>query len=139
MRRRRRSQSPSPAPPWVGRAGLTIEAPGAEEVGVVAWPLLLRRRVAARVQRELPSATQVLPSAALGQQAGGRHLTDGADKEGTRTLEPVFLFDVLLESEVLQRLGQRAWVRFDLAPQPLAAQAYRGLRQLFLKHFSPSD
>jgi hypothetical protein len=30
-------------------------------------------------------------------------------------------------------------VRFDLAPQPLAAQAYRSLRQLFLKHFSPAD
>ena len=98
-----------------------------------------REPVAARVQRELPSATQVLPSAALGQQAGGRHLTDSADKEGRRILEPVFLFDVLLESEVLQRLGQRAWVRFDLAPQPLAVQAYRGLRQLLLKHFSPTD
>ncbi len=98
-----------------------------------------REPIAGRLQREMPSATQVLPSAALSQQAGGRHLTDTSDKEGTRTLEPVFLFDVLLEGKALQRLGQRAWVRFDLEPEPLAAQAYRRLRQLLLKHFSPAD
>lgn len=97
------------------------------------------RPLPARVLRELPSATQVLPSAALGQQAGGRHLTDSADPEGTHSLEPVFLFDVLLESASLERLGQRAWVRFSLEPEPLAAQAVRGLRQLFLKHFSPTQ
>jgi putative peptide zinc metalloprotease protein len=38
---------------------------------------------------------------------------------------------------VLQSLGQRAWVRFDLEAEPLATQWYRRLRQLLLKHFNP--
>jgi len=93
--------------------------------------------MAARLERELPAATNVLPSAALGERGGGRQATDPADKEGTRTLEPVFLFDLRLQNDPLQSLGQRAWVRFDLGPEPLAAQWYRRLRQLFLKHFNP--
>ena len=48
----------------------------------------------------------------------------------------MFLFDVVLEGEVLQSIGQRAWVRFDLGAEPLAVQWYRRLRQL-LKHFNP--
>jgi putative peptide zinc metalloprotease protein len=91
----------------------------------------------ARLQRDAPAAAQELPSAALGERGGGRHVTDPADKEGRRTLEPVFLFDVALEGEVLQSIGQRAWVRFNLQAEPLAAQWYRRLRQLLLKHFNP--
>jgi putative peptide zinc metalloprotease protein len=91
----------------------------------------------ARMQREAPSAAQALPSAALGERGGGSHVTDPADKQGTRTLEPVFLFDLELQGEALQSVGQRAWVRFDLGLEPLAAQGYRRLRQLFLKHFNP--
>jgi putative peptide zinc metalloprotease protein len=91
----------------------------------------------AHLERDAPAAAQELPSAALGERGGGRHVTDPADKEGTRTLEPVFLFDVALEGEVMQSLGQRAWVRFDLGAEPLAAQWYRRLRQLLLKHFNP--
>jgi putative peptide zinc metalloprotease protein len=91
----------------------------------------------ARLARELPAASQALPSAALGERGGGRHLVDPADKEGTRTLEPVFLFDVVLEGEALQSLGQRAWVRFALDSEPLGVQSYRRLRQLLLKHFNP--
>lgn len=91
----------------------------------------------ARLEREVPAATHVLPSAALGERGGGRQSTDPADKEGTRTLEPVFLFDLRLQGERLQRLGQRVWVRFDLGLEPLAAQWYRRLRQLFLKNFNP--
>ena len=91
----------------------------------------------ARLQRDAPAAAQELPSAALGERGGGRHVTDPADKEGKRTLEPVFLFDVVLEGEVLQNLGQRAWVRFNLQAEPLATQWYRRLRQLLLKHFNP--
>jgi hypothetical protein len=39
----------------------------------------------------------------------------------------------------LQRLGERAWVRFELAAEPLAMQWQRRLRQAFLKHFNPSS
>jgi len=91
----------------------------------------------ARLEREVPAAAQALPSPALGERGGGRHVTDPADKEGTRTLEPVFLFDLELQGKALQSLGQRVWVRFDLGFEPLAAQWYRRLRQLFLKQFNP--
>jgi len=91
----------------------------------------------AHLERDAPAAAQELPSAALGERGGGRHVTDPADKNGKRTLEPVFLFDVVLEGEVLQSLGQRAWVRFDLGAEPLAVQWHRRLRQLLLKHFNP--
>ena len=91
----------------------------------------------AHLQRAVPAATQALPSPALGERGGGRQLTDPADKEGTRTLEPIFLFDLELRGVSLQSVGQRAWVRFDLSPEPLGAQWYRRARQLFLKHFNP--
>jgi len=91
----------------------------------------------AHLGRDAPAAAHELPSAALGERGGGRHVTDPADKEGRRTLEPVFLFDVVLEGEFLQSVGQRAWVRFDLGAEPLAMQWYRRLRQLLLKHFNP--
>jgi hypothetical protein len=31
--------------------------------------------------------------------------------------------------------GQRVHVRFDHPPEPLAVQAWRALRRLFLRHF----
>ncbi len=92
----------------------------------------------ARLEREVPAAAHALPSAALGERGGGQHVTDPADKEGTRTLAPVFLFDVVLEGAASQSFGQRAWVRFELEHEPLAAQWYRHLRQLFLRHFNPT-
>ncbi|MDP2242163.1 MAG: hypothetical protein Q8K18_18655 [Burkholderiales bacterium] len=91
----------------------------------------------ARLERAAPAAAHALPSPALGERGGGRHATDPADKEGMRTLEPVFLFDLELQGEALRSLGQRVWVRFDLGSEPLAGQWYRRLRQLFLKHFNP--
>ncbi len=85
------------------------------------------------------AATRRLPSPALGDRGGGPYATDATDKDGMMLLEPVFLFDLSLPGEVLERVGQRAWVRFDHGLQPLAIQAYRRLSQLFLKHFNPVD
>jgi len=92
----------------------------------------------ARLERELPAATNMLPSAALSERGGGPHVTDPADKDGTRTLEPIFLFDLVLEGDASQSVGQRAWVRFELEHEPLATQWYRHLRQLLLQHFNPA-
>jgi len=93
----------------------------------------------ARLAREVPASTRVLPSAALGAPAGGPHAVDPTDKEGTRVLDPLFLFDVALRESALQRLGERAWVRFDLGLEPLAMQWQRRARQALLKHFNPSS
>ena len=86
---------------------------------------------------EVPAATAILPTAALGDRSGGPVVTDPSDTQGTRTLEPVFLFDVRVTATPLQRVGGRVWVRFDHGASPLAIQWQRRLLQLFLKQFNP--
>jgi putative peptide zinc metalloprotease protein len=95
--------------------------------------------LAAGLTRETPAATQTLPSPALGDRAGGSRITDPADKEGTRTLEPVFLVDLSLPPNATQRVGGRAWVHFDHGAEPLAVQWTRRVQQLFLQHFSAAE
>jgi putative peptide zinc metalloprotease protein len=90
-----------------------------------------------RLATEVPGATNQLPTAALGDRAGGPFVTDPADKEGLKTLEPVFLLDLRLTSKTLERVGGRAWLRFDHGARPLAFQWQRRMQQLFLKQFNP--
>jgi putative peptide zinc metalloprotease protein len=92
----------------------------------------------AELVRDIPAATYDLPSAALGDRGGGDHVTDPADKDGLRTREPVVVVDVKLAATELQRVGGRAWVRFDHGAQPLASRWYRQLRQVLLQHFNPA-
>jgi putative peptide zinc metalloprotease protein len=96
------------------------------------------QRLDAGLTRETPAATQTLPSPALGDRAGGSRITDPADKDGVKTLEPVFLVDLTLPAHATRRVGGRAWVHFDHGAEPLALQWGRRLQQLFLKHFSPA-
>lgn len=96
-------------------------------------------RLDAGLTRETPAATQTLPSAALGDRAGGNRITDPADKDGVKTLEPVFLVDLTLPPHATRRVGGRAWVHFDHGAEPLAMQWNRRFQQLFLKHFSVAD
>ena len=95
------------------------------------------RRVAELV-REVPAATHQLPSAALSDRGGGPHVTDPADKDGLRALEPIVLIDLTIPNMPVQRAGGRVWIRFDHGAQPLAHQFYRRFRQLFLQHFNPT-
>lgn len=92
--------------------------------------------VRAGLTRETPAATQTLPSAALGDRAGGQRVTDPADAEGLTTLQPVFLVDLALPPHTTERVGGRAWVHFDHGATPLAMQWSRRIQQLFLQHFS---
>ena len=94
--------------------------------------------LAARLTRQTPAATHILPSAALGDRAGGHQRTDPSDPEGVQTAEPVFLVDLRLDRDATRRVGGRAWVQFEHAPEPLATQWSRRLQQTFLKHFSPT-
>jgi putative peptide zinc metalloprotease protein len=99
----------------------------------------LGTRVAARMGTDQPAATRQLPSPALGDRGGGPFVVDPADSDGVRALEPVFLYDVFLNNRLLERVGARAWVRFDHGYEPLAFQLYRRATQLFLKQFDPSN
>jgi putative peptide zinc metalloprotease protein len=96
-------------------------------------------RLPARIVADMPGAIQVLPNAAFSDRAGGAHRTDPADSAGLRALEPVFQFDVALLDQKLERVGGRAWVRFDLGNAPLALQWYRRASQLLLAHFNPTQ
>jgi putative peptide zinc metalloprotease protein len=86
---------------------------------------------------EVPAATVYLPTPALGDRGGGPIVTDPSDKEGIKTLEPMFLYELLLNTKTLERVGGRATVRFDHGSRPLAFQVQRRLQQLFLKQFNP--
>lgn len=92
---------------------------------------------AAKILREVPGGTMRLPSAALGSGAGGRILIDPRSNDGVTTLERVFEIDIGLPAEAEPSfMGQRMHVRFNLGYKPLGLQAYRSLRQLFLRRFS---
>ena len=95
-------------------------------------------RLVAELVRDVPAATHELPSPALGDRGGGPYVTDPADKDALHTLEPIVLIDLKLPAKTLERVGGRAWVRFDHGAEPLASQWYRRLRQLFLQHFNPT-
>jgi putative peptide zinc metalloprotease protein len=93
--------------------------------------------VVAQLVRDIPAATQVLPSPALGDRGGGSLVTDPTDADGVRAAEPVVLFDLALPGKTLERAGGRAWVRFQHSAKPLATQWYRRMRQVFLQQFNP--
>lgn len=86
--------------------------------------------------RQPVAGIEELPSAALGLSAGGTIPTRPNDPEGRKTLERVFLVDLDLSGVAAPAgFGERVYARFDLGWEPLAFQAARRLRQLFLGKF----
>ncbi len=106
----------------------------AVEVRLAADPTRVH---SATLRQAVPAATRVLPAATFGEPAGGPYPVDPADKDGLASLQPVFIFDLAVPGGALQRVGERAWVRFDHGAQPLAFQAWRRAAQLLLEHFEP--
>ena len=97
----------------------------------------LATNLPATILREVPAAEDRLPSAALGSVGGGKFQVDPQDEQGTRTLDPIFQFDLSLPPDtVITNAGGRVYVRFDHGTEPLAQQWYRSLRQLFLRQFT---
>jgi putative peptide zinc metalloprotease protein len=95
----------------------------------------IARPIPARILREVPAATNRLPSRALGTAGGGRFPVDPSDPEGTATLERVFQFDLELPAQVVH-IGGRVHVRFDHGREAVATQSYRLFRRLFLSRFN---
>ena len=88
----------------------------------------------ASIEREVPAATDQLPSRALGIAGGGRLGVDPADPEGLRTLDRVFQVDLALPRDAyVGEIGGRVYVRFDHGAEPVALRAYRSLRRVFLR------
>jgi putative peptide zinc metalloprotease protein len=101
----------------------SVEVRLAENIGQVlpAW-----------VSREVPAASRVLPSLAFSLDGGGRFALDPREKEAPHVLERLFQFDLVLEGPVPGNVEERAYVRFEHSPEPLAWRAYRALRRLLL-------
>lgn len=88
------------------------------------------------IVREIPGGTHQLPTAALSAAGGGLFATDPTDQNGRKTLERVFEIEISLPPEGhTEYLGTRMYVRFDHGYEPLGLQAWRSLRQLFLRRF----
>lgn len=90
-----------------------------------------------RILRQVPAGRGEVSNLALASGGGGRITTDPRDPQGKRTLERVFELDVGFDPARPGALpfGHRVHVRFDHPPEPLAAQAWRSVRRLFLRQF----
>lgn len=91
----------------------------------------------AEIMREVPSASDQLPSLALSTVGGGELAIDPTDSTGTRVLEHAFQFELRVPpSAHVSSIGGRIYVRFDHGSEALAWRALRSIRQLFLKQFN---
>jgi len=92
--------------------------------------------VEARVMREVPGGSNVLPSAVLGKQGGGAIDVDPRDPQHRATFVRIFEYDLELPAQLDRSpAGTRVYVRFGHGSVPLAFQWYRSARQVFLGRF----
>jgi putative peptide zinc metalloprotease protein len=103
----------------------------------VRFPDNFSEKVPALILREVPSATNQLPSRTLSVEGGGAIAIDPRDAMGTKAYQKIFLFDVdLLDIISSYTVGGRVYVRFDHGREPLYHRWYRIVRELFLKRFN---
>lgn len=90
----------------------------------------------AKFIREVHGGSKTLPSAALGDVGGGEFVVSRSDKSGRSSMESVFEIELSLPAEArTDFIGGRVYVRFDHGYEALGFQAWRFLRQLFLRRF----
>ena len=89
------------------------------------------------IRREVPAASQELPSSALGVQGGGQIVIDPQDAGGTTSFQKLFEFELEFPAASdVAHVGSRVFVRFDHGTETLASRWYRGFRLLFLNRFN---
>ncbi len=93
--------------------------------------------MSASIKRLVPSASEELPSLALGSGGGGQVPLDPHDPKGQKAIKKLFQIDLELPLQHnILNVGGRVYVRFDHGRAALAAQWYRQGRQLFLARFN---
>ena len=103
----------------------------------IRFPEKLAETIPAVIKREVPAATDQLPSRTLSQQGGGEIAIDPRDMLGVKAFQKIFLFDIELPEHLgLFNVGGRVYVRFDHGREPLVWRWYRSIRQLFLRRFN---
>lgn len=94
------------------------------------------RPITATINREIPAASQYLPSPVLGVKGGGVIPVLPEDPEGVQTFAKTFQVEIRLPFTVDKvRIGERVYVLFNHGYEPLARQWYLMARRLFLRHF----
>ena len=92
------------------------------------------RVIDAQVWREVPGATNQLPSMTLSLQGGGHIGLDPAADGDAKTLQKLFVLDLKLPDGVsMDKLGSRIYVRFEHAPEPIGLQWYAAARRLYVR------
>jgi putative peptide zinc metalloprotease protein len=91
------------------------------------------RTVAAYIVRQPPAALERAPTAALAPEGGGPMLLDPTDPKQQRPLDKYYEIDLQLDGDAVDRIGGRAYARFDHGFQPIGWHGLRELRQLFLR------
>ncbi len=92
--------------------------------------------IPAQIAREVPAATDELPSMTLSLQGGGKIGIDPAKANEGKALERLFVLDLdITEGAPVSFIGGRVHVRFEHPAEPLAEQWYRSVRRLFLRRF----
>jgi putative peptide zinc metalloprotease protein len=87
--------------------------------------------------REVPQASNQLPSKVLSVEGGGPFTPDPAGLTALSTRERLFEFEIELPLSVEQAMiGTRVYVRFDHGRETLWRQASRRFRQLFLRRLN---
>ncbi len=87
------------------------------------------------IVREVPAASHTLPSMALSLEGGGSIALDPREREAPKTFENYFQFEIRMKDGNINRIGERAHVKFELEPEPLFFRVYRYVRRVFMSRF----
>jgi putative peptide zinc metalloprotease protein len=92
--------------------------------------------VYAVIKREIPGATEELPSLVFSSQGGGTIAIDPTNTQSMKALSKLFQLDLEIPSRTgIVNIGGRVYVRFDHGREPLVHRWYRQIRRLFLSKF----
>jgi putative peptide zinc metalloprotease protein len=87
--------------------------------------------------RQIPQASNQLPSSAFGVSGGGAIAIDASDENGITAVEQYFQVEVSLPTDQKNvPIGQRIYVRFHHGYGSLASHIILRVKQLFLSHFN---
>jgi putative peptide zinc metalloprotease protein len=90
----------------------------------------------ATIIREVPAASNVLPSLAFSLEGGGLFAIDPREPDYPHVLERLFQFDIQPAKGTSFRIEERVYVRFKHSPEPLAWRGFRAIRRLMLSRFA---
>ncbi len=111
---------------------LVREQPGKVTVQLAS---MQQRPLPAELGAAVPKSSLTLPTAALGERAGGSIPTDPSDASGKTAREPHFQLDLKLSADIDARIGTRALVTFTHGQASIAQQIGRFVRKSFLRYF----